>query len=869
MAQRIAVARARLRLPALPALLLLAGLLLAACTPLGAPATEEAVAVATLPPAVVEGGATAAAPEATAPEPAATSEPVAAPATPVATPAEGAATATLDEGTQEVRAMFLASLGYDPAQRTPNEPGIEGVVVFELQPPPGGPRVWAAHTVGLRNFSTNQPHQLALYQQGSDGAIVEVARTLLNHELDATPAAGVATFEPDYIGEGGVRQLAVEPAGLWLGVEAGVGAHSGAFALYRFQDGALEQQMSAFNSSPGIAATADVDGDGTLEILIDAGEAYVFCYACGVRIPQVALWRWDGEAMALVEPARLPADAPAEYVALNDTLLAQAQAGLWGDVRTTLEALDAAIAQRTNAGVPLPEALKWNVALARLNEEAKRARLSAPEPPYLLLDHIFYGDYAGAVDLFRPYPPATIFAPGSPLIAGTVAEGWEESLAGWAALSSGAALSANPDLAPAHFVAAWAAWLAGDRTGALAAMERAAALAPDDSLYAAAVETLRGQAAAGGSFVAPAALALYAGPGEEWPALGTVQAGAAATATGRLQDGSWVQLLYRDSAGEGAGEGAPLQGWVRAVDESGAPLPVPALDALPVTPAPPLVAPVVQRGRIFYSQVNGEGVSAIWSVDVVAGAQPLLVVEEARQPALQPQGELLAFASTRPDMLGLGGVDLRTGQRLRFSFNVEDMLPRWSAEGDRLLFSSTREGDRKPRIYRVWNDGAGSAETVLLGQDADLRPGDGLLVYKGCDDAGAGCGLWTSAADGSSRAPLTANPGDARPRWAPDGSSIVFMSDQRDGNWELYLLSMADLSVRRLTDHSGPDGLPAFSPDGASVAWVSQRADSWQILTLRLGAPLSSAGVPEQPLPIVNLGADLPDWLEQGLDWAR
>ena len=42
---------------------------------------------------------------------------------------------------------------------------------------------------------------------------------------------------------------------------------------------------------------------------------------------------------------------------------------------------------------------------------------------------------------------------------------------------------------------------------------------------------------------------------------------------------------------------------------------------------------------------------------------------------------------------------------------------------------------------------------------------------------------------------------------------------------------------------------------------MSQRADSWQILTLRLGAPLSSAGVPEQPLPIVNLGADLPDWL--------
>ncbi|MGL4649288.1 MAG: SH3 domain-containing protein, partial [Caldilineaceae bacterium] len=566
----------------------------------------------------------------------------------VAAPPAVAALPSAEGLAQAVREVFLAGLGYDPALRSPGEPGIEDVAVFALESAQGMPRTWVAHTVGLRDFGADQPHLLALYQLAGVGSVAEVARLDLNH----SPPDESDTIAPDYIGPTSVRQLFVEPAGLWIAIEAGVGAHSGAFELYRYADGALTLALEASNSTPGVAAVADLNGDGLTELLINEGEAYVFCYACGVRIPQIALWRWDGAQLAQVQLQTLPADAPADLAALNDRLIALAQAGLWGDVRHTLDEIVAL----EESGATLPETMRWNVALARLNEEAKRAPLSAPEPPYRLLDLVFYGDYTGALELFRPHPAAAIFGPASPLILGTVAEGWEESLAGWAGRSADAVLAAAPDLAPAHFVRGWATWLSGDRSGALAALEQAAAISPDEPVYADAVRVLRAQAAAGGAFVAPAALDVYAGPGMDWPTVTTVAADTRFTATGRLEDGAWLQVLYPV-----ASTGLSEAGWVTSVAAETLLLPKEAIDLLPVVTAPALVAPVVERGQIFYSRANGDGLSSIWSVNVVAGAEPLLVISEARQPALQPQGQTLAFASTRPDMLGLGGLDLRTG----------------------------------------------------------------------------------------------------------------------------------------------------------------------------------------------------------------
>ena len=115
--------------------------------------------------------------------------------------------------------------------------------------------------------------------------------------------------------------------------------------------------------------------------------------------------------------------------------------------------------------------------------------------------------------------------------------------------------------------------------------------------------------------------------------------------------------------------------------------------------------------------------------------------------------------------------------------------------------------------------------------------------------------------DGANRRPLTDNPGDARPVWSPDGRYVVFMSNERDGNWELYRIDVESGAVLQLTDNPANDGLPAVSPDGRDVAFMSNRDGEWSIQLSSLdGGPARA---------IYTIGDDVADWLDQGIAWER
>ena len=279
------------------------------------------------------------------------------------------------------------------------------------------------------------------------------------------------------------------------------------------------------------------------------------------------------------------------------------------------------------------------------------------------------------------------------------------------------------------------------------------------------------------------------------------------------------------------------------------------------------------QGRLLYSTVQ-DGEDRIFLLEFGAANATLTeVLGQARQPALQPGGVRVAYQSTRPDMLGLGGYDLDGGtERFNFTTNAEDSLPRWSPDGSKLAFSSTRYGDGRSRVYTAWPQvaGFGSEEPVDQGEgsDPDWSPDGTRIVYKGCDASGANCGLWTLAptdGGGSDKRQLTNNANDSRPRWSPDGSRVVFMSDGRDGNADVYSVAVnADYSggeVTRITFNAASDGLPAISADGRELMFVSNRGNQWGIwrVAIESGKAVSVVG---------DLGA-LTNWLEQGLDWVE
>ncbi|MCP4425314.1 MAG: hypothetical protein GY803_12535, partial [Chloroflexi bacterium] len=142
-------------------------------------------------------------------------------------------------------------------------------------------------------------------------------------------------------------------------------------------------------------------------------------------------------------------------------------------------------AQRQAAATTEPTdtfVLEWNDALIRLYRDAWVAELSYS--PYPLLTHIFFGDYTGASDIMRGYTHDQIFSADTPLIKGTMAEGSESWIPDYIFGQVNPAIAAQPDLAAAYYLRAWATFLQNPANPQIQAdLDQAAALDPGEPLF--------------------------------------------------------------------------------------------------------------------------------------------------------------------------------------------------------------------------------------------------------------------------------------------------------------------------------------------------------------------------------------------------
>jgi TolB protein len=286
---------------------------------------------------------------------------------------------------------------------------------------------------------------------------------------------------------------------------------------------------------------------------------------------------------------------------------------------------------------------------------------------------------------------------------------------------------------------------------------------------------------------------------------------------------------------------------------SGAQASSPALPAVSTSGGPAI-------GRILYSAKDTTGSHYdVMQLAVGRSAAATTMLPNATQPALRSDGARMAFRNQAGNQAGISSFDPDTGLMLRFTEYAEDSAPSWNPAGSRLVFASNREGDRRWRIYLVWAEVNGGVDTLDFGEAPNWHPFEDLIVFRGCDQSGNNCGLWTISSSGGSRAPLTNVPDDNRPVWSPDGSFVVFMSSGRDGNYEIYRVETESGQVTRLTNNAGLDVLPVVSPDGAWVAYASNRDGSWKIWAVP-----SSGGAEHIVAPITG---DMGAWQEHGMQW--
>jgi hypothetical protein len=115
------------------------------------------------------------------------------------------------------------------------------------------------------------------------------------------------------------------------------------------------------------------------------------------------------------------------------------------------------------------------------------------------------------------------------------------------------------------------------------------------------------------------------------------------------------------------------------------------------------------------------------------------------------------------------------------------------------------------------------------GLKASWSPDGSKIVFVSQQDGVSQ--IYVMNADGNNLTRLTHTSGDEMaPTWSPDGSKIAFVS-RRDGSAQLYIMSADGANQHALTSH-GENRLPVWSPDGSKIAFVSQRDGSAQVYVM-------------------------------------
>jgi len=240
----------------------------------------------------------------------------------------------------------------------------------------------------------------------------------------------------------------------------------------------------------------------------------------------------------------------------------------------------------------------------------------------------------------------------------------------------------------------------------------------------------------------------------------------------------------------------------------------------------------------------------------------LLNVKSLGGVQISPDGKWVAYTVTETDFKQNAYVshiwlaDVTTGKTLQLTRGEKSSSnPQWSPSGEWLAFASNRVGD-KNQIFVIRPDGGEATQLTKtengVGGFAWSRDGKSIAFTASDVDSKAAkerqeylggfevvrkeynySHLWTFDVEEALKAPVT---GTQRTKgkeytvgsfaWSPDGKLIAFSATVnpdliQGGTSDIYLLSLAGDSVKKLVSQPGPDSNPNFSPDGKWIVFSS------------------------------------------------
>jgi dipeptidyl aminopeptidase/acylaminoacyl peptidase len=272
----------------------------------------------------------------------------------------------------------------------------------------------------------------------------------------------------------------------------------------------------------------------------------------------------------------------------------------------------------------------------------------------------------------------------------------------------------------------------------------------------------------------------------------------------------------------------------------------------------------------------------------------LYAIKLVEDPQITPDGERVAYVVVEIDRSSyeyhrsIWVAATVTGTPRRYTAGDNDTTPRWSPDGQSLVFVRAPAGEVKPKNEAERDRGVGKPQLWLLPADGGearqltrarwgagdptWSPDGEEIVYTAevgepddpeAEDAGLHekrvpavrriDRLWTRLdgkgwiyerrshlfrirSDGGQPEQLTDGDwDDGSPAFSPDGRRIAFTSDRIEDRWtwpgnDIWVLDLSSKALTRLTDETLVTGPPAWSPNGRSIAFaasVRRHADGY------------------------------------------
>jgi serine/threonine-protein kinase len=208
------------------------------------------------------------------------------------------------------------------------------------------------------------------------------------------------------------------------------------------------------------------------------------------------------------------------------------------------------------------------------------------------------------------------------------------------------------------------------------------------------------------------------------------------------------------------------------------------------------------------------------------------------RPRLSPDNRHVVFHFADPDF-NLWVKDLARGTRLRLTKDPGwDAFGVWSPDGEKIAFSSARDGSRT--LFLRSADGSGAAKRLLPPGNSRWPTSwssDGELIAFDEDNALTGLDVWFfSTSTGEAHPVIQTAFDEAWARFSPDSQWIAYHSNE-SGSFEVYVCSRSQ-PAQRYQVSTGGGTEPIWSPNGDHIYY--DRGSEVVVAPIRMGKSVVS-----------------------------